>query len=314
MSICIFTFSMNQLLIKKILIPVLIGTALVFHSCNNESNKETTVQNSHSSGSLKILSDETFRPIMGTSVETFEATYPEAKIQLEYKPQEESFTELLKGNVDVIIVGRTLRKDEEQLVRNKGLIPKINKIASDGILFIAGKKSSTERISEEKIAAILSGKEQGQFVCDKSNSGNLRYLNERFTLQNKISNIAAAGSDSAVIEYVIAHPESIGIIGMAFVSDLEDPKAKERLTKVNLLSIEYKDSLGKTIVGIPSLDELATEKYPFIRDIFIINLDGNMNLGTGFANFIVGEKGQRIILKAGILPSQLPAREILIVK
>ncbi len=287
------------------------GVALLSCNSGEDTNKKNEVS-TLGSGVLKIMADDTFKPILGTSIEVFESINPTAKVTAEYLPQEDAFQNLLKGNTDVIIAGRPLTKGEEVIVKNRGLFPKVNQIAYDGLIFIASKENADQQISEDKLTAIFSGTSKIRVVCDKNNSSNIVYLNKRLNLNNEIKGLSSVGSDSAVIEYVIKHPGSVGIIGMALVSDQDDPKVKGRLSNINLLSIEYKDSTGKPMVGHPTLKELSTKKYPFIRDIFIINLDGNTNLGTGFANFMVGEKGQRILLKSGLLPFQIPGREIIV--
>jgi len=40
----------------------------------------------------------------------------------------------------------------------------------------------------------------------------------------------------------------------------------------------------------------------------VINREYFSGLGTGFAQFIAGEKGQRIFLKSGLVPAQMPIR------
>ena len=287
------------------------ATLLLSCTSNEPTNKRT--ETTLFSGDLKVLSDDTFKPLLGTSVEIFESLTPEAKIELQYTPQEQAFSDLLNRKTDVIIAGRPLSKAEEASIKYKGLFPKVNQIASDGLVFIVSKNNPELQISEDKLAKILSGSLKIQLICDKGNSANILYLKKKFNLPKEIHNVLAAGSDSTVIEYVIKHPETIGVIGMALVSDYEDPKVKDRLSNINLLSIEYKDSTGKSVIGHPTLKGLATKKYPFIREIFIINLDGSTNLGTGFANFMVSERAQRIVLKLGLLPFQLPRREIIIV-
>ncbi len=291
---------------------LVLGFSLSFFACSTEPAQQKEQQNSHTSGRLRLLSDDTFSPLLGTTIETFEAIYPNASIGIAYTSQEKAISELLEGKADVAIVGRTLSKIEQERVLKKGLQARMNRIASDALVFIVSENSKDTFITEERIKEILSGKTKTQLVCDKSSSGNLLYLKERFNQSGALQNIAAAGSDSAVIEYITTHPEAIGIIGMALVSDYDDPKVKGRLEKINLLSVQYKDSTGKQLEGYPVQEELITGKYPFIRDIFLLNLDGQKNLGTGFANFIVSERGQRIVLKSGLMPFRMPTRDIII--
>jgi phosphate transport system substrate-binding protein len=46
------------------------------------------------------------------------------------------------------------------------------------------------------------------------------------------------------------------------------------------------------------------------RDLYIINCQGYSGLGMGFASFVAGDIGQRIILKSGLLPIRTPGRKI----
>jgi phosphate transport system substrate-binding protein len=58
---------------------------------------------------------------------------------------------------------------------------------------------------------------------------------------------------------------------------------------------------------------LALKQYPLTRNLYILNFTGKLGLGMEFAAFIAGDKGQRIILKSGLLPDSIPGREINIV-
>ena len=55
---------------------------------------------------------------------------------------------------------------------------------------------------------------------------------------------------------------------------------------------------------------LQDRKYPFTRDLYFISKTGREDAGIGFASFICGEIGQKIILKAGLLPKFQSERTI----
>ncbi|MEO6850946.1 MAG: hypothetical protein ABI203_04415, partial [Mucilaginibacter sp.] len=56
---------------------------------------------------------------------------------------------------------------------------------------------------------------------------------------------------------------------------------------------------------------LALGQYPLKRDLFVVNcLASKKGVGAEFEHFIVTDKGQRIILRSGLLPANIPAREI----
>jgi phosphate transport system substrate-binding protein len=44
------------------------------------------------------------------------------------------------------------------------------------------------------------------------------------------------------------------------------------------------------------------------RTVYIISREARAGLGSGFTAFVAGDKGQRIILKSGLVPATAPIR------
>jgi phosphate transport system substrate-binding protein len=47
-----------------------------------------------------------------------------------------------------------------------------------------------------------------------------------------------------------------------------------------------------------------------VRKLYVLNYSNKNGLGMGFATYIGAFEGQRIILKSGLLPVEIPSREI----
>ena len=60
------------------------------------------------SGTIHISVDETFKPVIDSQIQVFEALYPNAKIIADYKPEAECFKDLIKDSTRMIIVTRGL--------------------------------------------------------------------------------------------------------------------------------------------------------------------------------------------------------------
>ena len=60
----------------------------------------------------------------------------------------------------------------------------------------------------------------------------------------------------------------------------------------------------------PNQANLGKGLYPLKRSIYVLNYQGFAGLGTGFASFVVGDIGQRIVLKSNLLPITIPERNI----
>ena len=60
----------------------------------------------------------------------------------------------------------------------------------------------------------------------------------------------------------------------------------------------------------PTQASLGAGLYPLKRSIYVLNYQGFAGLGTGFASFVVGDIGQRIVMRSNLLPITIPERNI----
>jgi phosphate transport system substrate-binding protein len=121
-------------------------------------------------------------------------------------------------------------------------------------------------------------------------------------------NIFSFKTNEEVIKYVAENSGMIGVIGMNWI--FQPPlDLQEVVDKVNVMGVKGKNSNEYVF---PTQDNLAQGKYPLARRLYIINCQGYTGLGMGFASFLGGERGQRIILKSGLVPERVPSRKIII--
>jgi phosphate transport system substrate-binding protein len=105
-----------------------------------------------------------------------------------------------------------------------------------------------------------------------------------------------------VLAYIEQHAHAIGIIDYSEISDSDSAYAQDVLKKIHLMGITRPaDSLQVGFVK-PFQYNLQDRQYPFTRDLYFISNSGKSDVGIGFASFICGEIGQKIILKSGLLP------------
>jgi len=84
---------------------------IFFAGC--QDNKRTDID-TYDSGTIHISVDESFKPVIDSEIQVFEALHPKAKIIAEYKSQGECFKDLLKDSTRMIIVTRGLTPAEEK--------------------------------------------------------------------------------------------------------------------------------------------------------------------------------------------------------
>jgi phosphate transport system substrate-binding protein len=141
-----------------------------------------------------------------------------------------------------------------------------------------------------------------ELVVDKANSSNIKFLVDRFGLGNSGLAVAAAGSNKAVVEYVQSHKNAVGIIGSNWISDGDNPTSLGFIRSVHVMSVSEN---GKDYFQ-PFGYNLALKKYPLRREIKMILKESHSGLGTGFVNYVCGDMGQLIVLKAGLIPLTRP--------
>jgi phosphate transport system substrate-binding protein len=111
-----------------------------------------------------------------------------------------------------------------------------------------------------------------------------------------------------VVDFVSANANTIGLIGVSWISDSRDPKSLTFLEKIKVAAISTEDVPTAKNAYQPFQAYIATGKYPLTRFLYMILSEPRPGLGSGFTSFVAGDKGQRIILKTGILPYLEPVR------
>lgn len=292
-------------LLKTIIGFLLIAMLFVF-SCQKKNDNEETILK----GKATIHVDESIVPVIEDEVAVFENQY-EAKFNLVGKSQAEVLNDLLNGTAKIAILTRELTADELKVFQAKKIKPRITPFAKDAIAFIRNKKTNNTLIALQDVIDFMQGKEVKTIkglVFDNPNSSTMSYLNKisGIKVANQ-KNIFSFKTNNDVIKYVAQNDGMIGVVG---VNWLFQPSLimQQTVDKVNVLSIKSSDSNEYVY---PSQDNLAAGKYPLARDLYVVNCQGYSGLGMGFASFLAGERGQRIILKSGLVPIRFPTRKII---
>lgn len=295
---------------SKIFIFCSVG--VLFVACNkSDQSKNSNSNQSILKGSATIYVDETLTPIIDDQVAVFESKY-EAKIKIVSKSESELVVSLVNEPSAIAVLARNLTNEENKIFEQKKIIPKITKFGTDAIAFISHKSNKDTLIELKTVIQLMQGKQSSKIkglVFDNPNSSTVRYMCELA----KIKAIPEKGvysfkTNQEVIQFVAQNEGMIGVVGLNWLSQ-PMPEMQEYVDKINILSVK---SVSGNSFYFPSQNAIAEGKYPLQRDLFIINAQGFSGLGMGFASFIAGDIGQRIILKSGLLPIFMPGRKMII--
>ena len=117
-------------------------------------------------------------------------------------------------------------------------------------------------------------------------------------------NVTAARSSTEVIDYVSRNTNAVGFIGVSWIGNKEDSTQLAYLKKVRIANIQ---SLDKPDAYIKPLQvNIYARRYPMVRDLVYVLKEKNKGIGNRFANFLSGDRGQRIFRRAYLLPAKQP--------
>jgi phosphate transport system substrate-binding protein len=287
---------------------VLATYAVVFFSGCSGGNGRPDLDSSNS-GTIHISVDESFKPVIDSQIQVFEALNPKAKVIAEYKPEAECFKDLIKDSTRMIIVTRGLTDEEEKFYKDSLFYyPSFDKLANDAIAVIVNNNDPDSLFSMNKIRGILDGStgDTQMAVFDG--------LKETSTIRFAIDSILkgkpfdpkkvfAEKNSLGVINYVASHKNVLGFVGVSWIGNKEDTSQLSFLKKVRIAAIEC-NCPEKTYIK-PYQANIERKRYPLVRGLYYILKENYDGLGGGFANFMTYEKGQLIFRRSYLWPAKM---------
>ncbi|MBP6977823.1 MAG: substrate-binding domain-containing protein [Bacteroidales bacterium] len=273
-------------------------------------------------GRITIGVDESFRPILEAELMVFHGLYHYAEIQSRYLPEQMAVQLLLGDSVRLVVVSRLLKKEEKDFFRHKDLFPRELKIATDAVALVIHPDNPDNLLAMHDFQRIMTGEiSQWSQVNPANRSGSIEVIfdNQQSSTVRFIHDSICSGKDFSkhlyaleqnldVVDYVAKHENALGLIGVSWISDMDDTTQLSFLKKINVLALSREEKATWENSYQPFQAYISDGSYPLTRDIYAISTEPRNGLATGFMAFLASDKGQRIILKAGILPAQAPVR------
>lgn len=284
-------------------IPLAFLSVFLLSSCADEPKRPTDTL---SAGHIDISVDETYEPVIKEQLKVFDSSYPNATINVHYKPEAECFKDFFDNKARIILVTRPLTKAEKELCDQKQIAPSSLALAKDAVAVILNKESTDSVLDITQLKGIITGvyKKKYTVVFDNQGSSTLRYITDSLIPGEKLgTNVFAAKSNNEVVDYVSKNPDAIGFVGLSYVSDTSDTTNTGKfISKVRVMPIRNE---GDKKFYLPYQAYIALKSYPLTRNLYYINHESFAGLGTGFANFLTREQGQLIFAHANLFPLRM---------
>lgn len=289
-------------------------TVSILSSCGNSSDGNGEANNAASNdiltGNMTVIADETVTDLLEQQIDVFKSSYTNSKVDLITDFERPAINRLLRGEGQVAILKRKLTEEEAKGFEQRSIKPKIFPIAFDAVVFAVSSSTSDSTINFNRISNLLNGSEKGEqkLLVDNINSSTIRTLQEVSNV-NKVSgtNVSELRSAKEVLTALANNNTGIGVLTYnQYLAMRDSLQAKD---KIRILSV------SKSAIEVayrPTQTTLGDDTYPLKQEVYVLNYQPNMGLGIGFSAFLTGDRGQRVVLKYGLLPATMPGRELII--
>ena len=310
----------NKIIVVRLLFSFVISFGLVSCGGNSQELNETPTR-----GKTRISVDESFELLIDSEINAFVALYPYAEITAEYKPEYDVIEDFMYDSVKVVVSSYKLKEYQIEALRKQLIIARTTTIAHDALAFIIHRENTDSLLNYNTIHDIFHGKisnwkqindqsrlDEINVVLDNTKSGNIRYFKERFGIKDTLpDNFYALNSNEEVINYISKSRNGLGIISVNWISDLDDSTSMSFINKINVVGVS-KQYLDDNTYYLPYQGSIYNKTYPFTREVYCHSRETFSGLGSGLISWLAGEKGQRIILKSGLVPATMPIRLVVV--
>jgi phosphate transport system substrate-binding protein len=270
---------------------------------------DNTPKDRYDKGTINISADESFKPVIDSQVQVYEAKYPDVKLKVYYKPEADCIKDLGVDSIRMIIVTRRYTQEEKNFMLDTLKVsPEQLSLAFDAIAVIVHPDATNHLFTMAELKEIIQGKFRENLIPvfdGLKATSTVRYIVDSVLRGDSLTPKAlAAKSSEEVINYVSTHPEAVGFIGVSWIGNKDDEQQQSFLTKVKLAEIESTDLPGKYIQPVQA--NIYSGRYPMIRElVYILKENHRSGLGHGFKNFMTGERGQLIFRRAYLVPAHM---------
>jgi phosphate transport system substrate-binding protein len=286
---------------------LLLFLVIFFQACSDKSKEKKADR--FDNGTIFISCDESFKPVIDAEIEVYQASYPDAHINVQYKPEADCLRDFGVDSIRMIIATRGFSESERKfMIDSLKVGPVQATVAHDAIAVIIHPEAKDSFFTMDRIRDLVSGnlKENLIPVFDglKATS-TVRFMIDSVLKGKSLGkNVVGAQSSEGVIDYVSKTPNAVGFIGVSWVGNKEDTSQQSFLKKIRLARLESTDSANAFVLPVQYL--IYTKSYPMVRDLVYVLREQQYGLGGAFANFLKSDRGQLIFRRAYLQPAKKP--------
>ena len=284
------------------------------HACGSKPNPAQ--EEAYQKAASIFAADESFYPILDEELYYFTAQTLDS-ITPVYINEQDAVKQVMRLETWLAFTTRQFTQKERQNLIDRKYMPRAIPIAYDGLAIIVNNANPDSCITVNDFARILKGEisawkelypnsKLGEIdvVFDNPLSSTVRWCVDSILGGQQFSakNIGAVQTSAAVIDYVEKHENALGIIGSNWLNDKRDTTNVTFKKNISVMGVSKMKTAEKYNSWKPYQYYLYNGNYPLRRTIYALLNDTRNGIPSSFTHFIQLPKGQKIILRAGLLP------------
>jgi len=242
---------------------------------------------------ITMKGSTTVLPIAQMTAEVFMERHPDVNISVQGGGSGIGIAAIIDGTCDIGDASRSMKEQELSNAVSKGVDPKANFIAMDGIAVIVHPSNKVSAITKNQLKDIYTGKvsdwsalgnesQKIVVVSRDSASGTFESFGEMALDKEKVRPDALMqASNQAIASAVAKTPGAIGYVGLGYIS-----------SQVKALALD----------GVmPSKATVLSNKYKLSRPLFMYTNGSPQGVVKDFLDFVLSEEGQKLVEEAGFV-------------
>lgn len=293
---------------QRIQLAGLLGIGVLLNTGCGGPGESNQPPDTRDEGTIHISADESFQPVIDAEVKVYESSYPKTKIIVHYKPEAECLKDFAVDSIRMVIATRGFTEAEENFMADSlKVYPRKMTVAYDAIAVIVHPESPDSMFTMNEIKDLVTGRMKKDLVPvfdGVQATSTVRFMIDSILRGESLgSHVIAARSSEGVIDHVSKNRNAVGFIGVSWIGNPQDSLQRSFLERVRVAHIESTDRPGGYVQ--PFQANIYARRYPMVRDLVYTLKEKHAGLGTGFAHFLSGQRGQLIFRRAFLIPAKL---------
>lgn len=293
---------------------IILLSVLLFSACGRKPKEPADTP---TSGEILLACADNFQNIINAELNVFSAHYQQAFVFPIYVSESEAIRMLMEDSVKIAVTSRDLNAAENYKLKPNQVIRKYL-FAFEGIAIVANQANKDTIFSVSTLKKILLGEiTEWKQINQNSNLGEIKvlfdsketsilnYLVDSITqtTENLSPNLYATKGIEDLRDRIAEQPNAIGIVGLNQIGNESTKTYREFTSKTRFIWVSKDENSKPTL---PYAGDLHNGDYPLWRPIYVLLGETRNGLPKGFCFFLTQEVGQKIILKAGLMPISDP--------